>query len=69
MKIMELILLGILFFLVIVTIYYWKKQKKLKKKHHRKPKYEVVEVSDLDEQYDEYYEPKIVEIVSSDEYL
>ena len=69
MKIVELILLGILFFLVMTTVYYWKKQKRLKKRYRRRPKYEVVEVSALDEQYNEYYEPKIVEVVSSDEYL
>ena len=68
MKIFELILLIFLFFLVITTIYYWRKEKKLKMKKQTKPKFELIEVSD-DNQYEEYYEPKIVEIVSSDEYL
>lgn len=69
MRIIEFILLGLILFLIGVTSFYWKKQKKLKKKRIKGSKYDAVEVSALDHQYNDYYEPQIVEVVSSEEYL
>lgn len=69
MKIIELILLIFIFFLVAITSYYWKMQKRLLSRRKKKPKYELIEVSEEANQYNEYYEPKIVEVVSSEEYL
>lgn len=69
MRILEIILIFCIAFLVVLTFHYWKKQRKLSKKRVRGPKYEIMEVSDLDDRYYEYYEPKIVEVISSDEYL
>ena len=71
MKIVEFILLVFILFLIGITTYYWGEQKRLleKKRKKKKPKFELIEVSGDDDQYNEYYEPKIVEVVSSDEYL
>ena len=69
MIIIESVLIAIISFLIILTFHYWKKQRKLSKKRVRGPKYEIVEVSDLDKRYVEYYEPRIVEVISTDEYL
>ena len=70
MKLVGLLLILILVFLCITTYYYWKKHEKMiHTRNVQVPKYELVEVSPDDKKYDEYYEPKIIEIISSDEYL
>ena len=70
MKIIELLLVIVLFSLFFITYYYWKQQQKLEKKRNKNVfKYELLELTSADKEYDEYYEPEIIEIVSSDEYL
>jgi len=56
--------------MVFITLYYWKMQRKLVKKRRRKiPKYELIEMSEDDQAFHDYYEPQIVEIISSEEFL
>ncbi|MBR3211428.1 MAG: hypothetical protein IKF71_05790 [Bacilli bacterium] len=69
MKILEFILFGFIAFLVGLTSYFFKKHRKLKRKRKKMSKYDMVEVSELDHQYSDYYEPEIVEVISSIEYL
>ena len=70
MKVFEILLLLIIVFMVFMTFYFYRQEKKLrKKKKSKKPKYELVEVSTEADKFNDYYEPKIVEVVSSDEYL
>ena len=69
MRVIEFVLICLIVFLIVLTICFWKWQRKLSKKRYHGPKYEMVEVSDLDKKYVEYYEPKIVEVISSEEYL
>lgn len=70
MKLFEVLLLIILLMMVFITLYYWKMQRKLVKKKRRKiPKYELIEMSGDDQAFHDYYEPQIVEIISSEEFL
>ncbi len=70
MEILEIILLSIIIVMVLTTIYYFRMQRRMvKKRRKRKPKYELVEINEKDDLYHEYYEPKIVEVVSTEEYL
>ena len=69
MKIVGILLVSLILFLVGLTSYYWKKQRELRKKRGKKSKYEMMEISDSDQRYHDYYEPQIIEVVSSIEYL
>ena len=70
MKIIELIMISIIAVMILITLYYFRMQRKMiKKRRKRKPKYELIEVNEKDNLFHEYYEPKIVEVVSSEEYL
>jgi len=69
MKIFEFLLVMIVFLLVFITFYYWKKQKDMMKLKRKRSKFDIVEVSYKDQEYNDYYEPHITEIVSTDEYL
>ncbi|MBR6136976.1 MAG: hypothetical protein IKQ06_02330 [Bacilli bacterium] len=69
MKIFEFLLFLIVFLLAFITFYYWKKQQDMMKLKRKRSKFDLVEISHEDHQYNEYYEPHIVEVVSTDEYL
>ena len=73
MQIIEITLVIILFSLIALTVYFWREQNKLLKKsfihkNRKTPKFDMIEVYE-DEQYTDYYEPKIIEVVSSEEVL
>ncbi len=69
MIIIELILVCLIVFLVILTVFYWKMKKSLSNKCKIDSKYEFMEVSELDRYYHDYYEPRIVEVISSEDIL
>lgn len=70
MEIIEIIMISIIAIMILTTLYYYRMQRKMvKKRRKRKPKYELIEVNEKDNLFHEYYEPKIVVVVSSEEYL
>ena len=68
MKIVIVVMIGMVVFLFFLTGFFWRKKNQLQKKnlvHKSKeiPKFDLIEVSAEDDLYDEYYEPKIIEIL------
>lgn len=66
------IFMGLISFSFVLTIFYWMQQKKLLKKNlvyksKTVPKFDLIEVSFNDEKFNEYYEPKIIDIISNEE--
>ncbi len=73
MKMIVVLFTFFLFFSFTFTMFFWNKQKGLKKKsiHHIKnvSKFDLIEISPKDDSYNEYYEPKIIEVLPNEDIL
>lgn len=72
MQVIFIFLSLLISFLILTTFSFWGEQKRLKKRQmiHRNKKlskFDLIEVSSKDRLFDEYYEPKIVEVLPNKE--